>query len=227
MGLEKKDIAKALKTSDDKVHNKLKEQLRCHLLNFSDNVISIIITVMILLVPIPGAGETYWQVIKGVGIFLVSFFIIAEFWYEHHRLLEDVERINDSVMVTDFGFMASLALVPLATKWMLVDVSALTVLNYAALYALIEILLQLMQHLISLEKHREKPATKKIATRIALERFLITIVSLVILTAFGMWHPELGHWLFIIIPILNFTVGNFDRRTRRVLLKHEITKKIK
>jgi uncharacterized membrane protein len=87
---------------------------------FSDGVIAILITVMVLEFRTP-EGVT-WEALRPLTpIFLtyvMSFVYLAIYWNNHHHLLHTVERVNGSVMWANMHLLFWLSLVPFITGWM-------------------------------------------------------------------------------------------------------------
>lgn len=74
---------------------------------------------MLLEIPIPSSTVTGHQFISSILIFLVTFFTVADFWYDNHKIYDNVDVISSNIVVTQFCFMASLALLPLFARWMM------------------------------------------------------------------------------------------------------------
>src|SRR5262252_7279128 len=86
---------------------------------FSDGVIAIIITIMVLeLRPPDGSGfDELRPLIPKALAYLLSFVLIAIYWNNHHHLFKLIERIDGAVMWTNMALLFSLSLVPFATAW--------------------------------------------------------------------------------------------------------------
>ena len=87
---------------------------------FSDGVIAIIITIMVLELKIPHGDD--WNALKGLlpvfVSYVLSFVNIGIYWNNHHHLFQSVERINGKVMWAKILLLFWLSLVPFATGWM-------------------------------------------------------------------------------------------------------------
>ena len=89
----------------------------------SDGVMAVVITLLALEIdiPTPAPGQTLWQAfpketLGEIGIFLLSFFLIARFGLLHHRLFRDLpEFVPTRFVIVNFGSLASLCLMPFAT----------------------------------------------------------------------------------------------------------------
>jgi len=87
---------------------------------FSDGVIAIIITIMVLELKVPH-GDTWAELSKLGPIFLsyiLSFVNIAIYWNNHHHLLHTVEKVNAGILWGNMHLLFWLSLMPFTTGWM-------------------------------------------------------------------------------------------------------------
>jgi len=87
---------------------------------FSDGVIAIIITIMVLELGIPH-GVTLAAIIPLAPIFLsyvLSFVYVGIYWNNHHHLLHAAQHVDGRVMWSNLFFLFWLSLFPFATAWM-------------------------------------------------------------------------------------------------------------
>jgi len=87
---------------------------------FSDGVIAIIITIMVLELKVPH-GDTLNAVIGLIPVFfsyVLSFVYVGIYWNNHHHMLFAVDKINGKVMWANLHLLFWLSLVPFATEWM-------------------------------------------------------------------------------------------------------------
>ena len=87
---------------------------------FSDGVLAIIITIMVLELKVP--HETDFNALKQLlPIFLsyvLSFVYIGIYWNNHHHLLHTVRAVSGGVLWANLHLLFWLSLVPFATGWM-------------------------------------------------------------------------------------------------------------
>jgi uncharacterized membrane protein len=86
---------------------------------FSDGVLAIIITIMILEIHAP-AGHSFanWQmVLPKLLAYLASFVFIAIYWNNHHQLMRATTQISGSVMWANMHLLFWLSLIPVVTSW--------------------------------------------------------------------------------------------------------------
>jgi uncharacterized membrane protein len=86
---------------------------------FSDGVIAIIITIMVLeLRPPQGSGfDGLRPLVPKLLAYLLSFVLVGIYWNNHHHLFHVVERIDGAVMWSNMALLFCLSLVPFATAW--------------------------------------------------------------------------------------------------------------
>jgi uncharacterized membrane protein len=87
---------------------------------FSDGVIAILITIMVLELAQP-EGTTWHdlgQVMPRFLIYLLSFVFLGIYWNNHHHMLALTERINGRVLWANLHLLFWLSLVPYMTEWM-------------------------------------------------------------------------------------------------------------
>ena len=87
---------------------------------FSDGVIAIIITVMVLELKVPHGGELaallpVWPTFLG---YLLSFVYVGIYWNNHHHLIHTVERVSGGVLWANLHLLFWLSLVPFTTAWL-------------------------------------------------------------------------------------------------------------
>src|SRR5215210_4094685 len=87
---------------------------------FSDGVIAIIITIMVLELKIP--HRTDWAALRPlIPVFIsymLSFIIIGIYWGNHHHLLHTVGHVNSKMIWANLHLLFWLSLIPFATGWM-------------------------------------------------------------------------------------------------------------
>jgi len=90
---------------------------------FSDGVLAIIITVMVLELKIPDEEPYDLNNLihtSGLGLltYLLSFVYVGIYWNNHHHLFQLCDRINGAVLWANLGLLFSLSLYPFTTAWM-------------------------------------------------------------------------------------------------------------
>jgi len=93
---------------------------RTRLEAFSDGVIAILITIMVLELKVPRGTD--WQALRPlIPVFLtyvLSFLFLGIYWNNHHHMLHVTERINGAILWANLHLLFWLSLVPFGTGWM-------------------------------------------------------------------------------------------------------------
>ena len=89
---------------------------------FSDGVIAVIITIMVLELKVPPPGEMSTADairldLKMIAVYLLSFIQTGIYWVNHHYLLDDVEQVSHSLLWANLAFLFCLSLIPFGTQW--------------------------------------------------------------------------------------------------------------
>jgi len=87
---------------------------------FSDGVLAIIITIMVLELKVPGGHE--WSDLSALYpkfiSYILSFLYIGIYWGNHHHLVHTATRVTSAIMLTNLNLLFWLSLIPFTTHWM-------------------------------------------------------------------------------------------------------------
>jgi uncharacterized membrane protein len=89
---------------------------------FSDGVIAILITIMVLDLKMP-EGATTWSAVLESGLimrlltYVLSFIMLGIYWNNHHHMLHVTTQVNGRVLWANLHLLFWLSLVPFATSW--------------------------------------------------------------------------------------------------------------
>jgi uncharacterized membrane protein len=87
---------------------------------FSDGVIAIIITIMVLEMKVPH-GEGFETLVPLIPVFLsyvLSFVYLGIYWNNHHHMLHTCEQVTGPILWANLHLLFWLSLIPFATGWM-------------------------------------------------------------------------------------------------------------
>ena len=87
---------------------------------FSDGVLAIIITIMVLEIKVPHGSELsdLASITPVLLAYLLSFVYIGIYWNNHHHLLQAARNVNGSILWANLHLLFWLSLVPFVTHWM-------------------------------------------------------------------------------------------------------------
>jgi len=87
---------------------------------FSDGVIAILITIMVLELRVPASPS--WDGLRAVAptflFYVLSYIFLGIYWNNHHHLFHTVHHVNGAVLWANLHLLFWLSLVPFTTRWM-------------------------------------------------------------------------------------------------------------
>jgi uncharacterized membrane protein len=119
---------------------------------FSDGVLAVIITIMVLEMKAP--HDASWENLKPLmpvfSSYILSFLFVAIYWVNHHHLLHTVKKVNSAIMWANLNLLFWLSLIPFATNWMGENhFASFTVATYALLALLCGVSFSILQFAIA------------------------------------------------------------------------------
>ncbi len=179
----------------------LRKGLKGHLSTLNDGIVAIIITVMLLEIPFPSSPKDYGSFLWSILIFLVSFFVVADFWYENKRAFETIREVDHPIMIVNFLFLAALSLIPVMTKWIMREAVGFSVLNYGIAYMAVLLLHQILS--IAIVRKRFEGYGGLLA-KLILSRVGLVLAFNAALILLGWFFPRPIMVLYVALPILDF-----------------------
>ena len=86
---------------------------------FSDGVLAIIITIMVLEIKVPH-GNDFKDLIPLIPVFLsyiLSFLYIGIYWNNHHHMMQTVKKVTGNILWANMHLLFWLSLIPFVTGW--------------------------------------------------------------------------------------------------------------
>ncbi len=171
---------------------------------FSDGVIAIIITIMVLEFQVPHEAslEALRPLIPIFLSYVLSFIYIGIYWNNHHHLFHAVQRVNGRALWANLHLLFWLSLVPFATAWL--DESHFA-LWPTALYGAILLMAGLSYYILSrvlLAHHSNDSALARALGQDYKGRVSLLIYLVAIVLAFV--NPQLSLALYVVVAIMWF-----------------------
>lgn len=170
---------------------------------FSDGVIAIIITIMVLELKIP--HTTNWEEVKHlVPIFLsyvLSFIFLGIYWGNHHHLIHTIKTVNSNILWANLHLLFWLSLIPFATAWMgESNFERSTVIIYAIIVDLCGVAYSILLNIITKRETNNESLHRvlQLQTRKGI-RSLILYTSAIPL---AFVHPVLSCIIFVIVSMM-------------------------
>ena len=183
---------------------------------FSDGVIAIIITIMVLELKVPHGSElaVLRPLIPVLLSYVLSFVFIGIYWNNHHHMLHAVHTVNGRILWANLHLLFWLSLIPFVTAWMGENHFAATTVG---LYGVVMLMAAIAYFILShvLVAHHGKDS----ALAVALGRDYKGVASL-LLYAVAIPLAFVNSWssiaIYILVALMWFIP---DRRIEHVLSK--------
>ena len=173
---------------------------------FSDGVLAIIITIMVLELKVPEG--TSWAVVKPLlpvfSSYLLSFAFIGIYWGNHHHLLHTVKRVNAKIIWANLHLLFWLSLIPFATGWMGVNnYEKHTVAAYGVLLVICGIAFTILGRVIASSYKEETNLTRALAKSTP-KIFLSTTLYIISVPIALFLSPAISAALYVTVAIMWF-----------------------
>ena len=183
---------------------------------FSDGVLAIIITIMVLELRVP--HEPTLAALRGLtpvfGSYVLSFVFLGIYWNNHHHLFQIAERVSGGVLWANLHLLFWLSLVPFVTAWMGENGFArLPVALYAVVLLMSGAAFNLLQ--TSILRVPDANARLREAVRIGTKEKLSVAAYLLAIPAALFVHPAVAGALFVGVAAMWLVP---DRRIERAVV---------
>ena len=186
---------------------------------FSDGVLAIIITIMVLELRQP-EGDHFADLaasVPGILGYLMSFVYVGIYWNNHHHLFQITQRVNGRVLWANLLLLFSLSLMPFSTAWMEETHFARDpVISYGAnLFAAALSYFVLYRAILSCEgpdSHVARAITNDTKERLSLVLYAAGI-------ALAFLQPVLGLVPFVVVALIWLVP---DTRLERYITEHQL-----
>jgi uncharacterized membrane protein len=179
---------------------------------FSDGVIAIIITIMVLELKAPAGAD--WAALAGLlPVFLsyvLSFVYVAIYWNNHHHLLHTVKRVNGVILWANTHLLFWLSLIPFATAWLgETHFTALPTALYGLALLMASLAYFLLERTIVRAQGRESILRRVLGADI---KGKISPVLYALGIGLAFVHPWISDGLYVVVAVMWFIP---DRRIER------------
>lgn len=169
---------------------------------FSDGVIAILITIMVLELKVPeGHDLAALRPMLPLGLaYVLSFVFLGIYWNHHHHMFKVVERVNGPILWANLHLLFWLSLVPAATHWMgESDGAPLPIALYGVILLMSGAAYSILQHRIVAHEGQDSKLAKAIETG-RKEKLSLALYLAAIPLAFV--HAAISYALFVIVALI-------------------------
>ena len=180
---------------------------------FSDGVIAVIITIMVLefkLPQEPGPKAFFSSVAPTLAVYLLSFTYTGIYWINHHHLVNRLRRVDAPILYANLLLLFCLSLLPFATRYVLSEeFNSFSVAVYAGELFLSGLGFTLLSAAVTRHFHRTgavNPVKLDVQKAEARKAFL-SLALYVLAIPLAYWHPSLAAAALVLGTVLWIVPG--------------------
>lgn len=185
---------------------------------FSDGVIAIIITIMVLELRVPEGGElaSLQPLVPKFLSYILSFIYLGIYWNNHHHMLHAVKEVNGASLWANLHLLFWLSLVPFVTTWM--GENHFTKWP-VALYGMVLLMAAIAYTILSKTLMNNQGKNKKLAMAFGKdEKGKLSMLLYTIGIIFSFFYQWVGLGLYAVVAIIWFIP---DTRIEKTFLHEE------
>jgi uncharacterized membrane protein len=185
---------------------------------FSDGVIAIIITIMVLELKVP--HNTDWGALRPLlptfASYAMSYVFLGIYWNNHHHLFQAVRQVSGGVLWANLHLLFWLSLVPFVTGWMGEnDFAAVPVALYGVVMFMAGVAFFILTHIL-LQHHGRASKLGHALGRDFKGKISVLLYAAAILLAF--WRAWAAYAIYVLVAVMWLIP---DPRIERVLSQEE------
>jgi uncharacterized membrane protein len=186
---------------------------------FSDGVLAIIITIMVLEIKVP--HDPSWASLRElVPVFysyVLSFIFLGIYWGNHHHLLHTIKHVSWRIIWANLHLLFWLSLIPFATGWMGENhFEQNTVIIYGVILLCCAISFTILQFIIQ-QEHPKSPQLEEAFGKLR-TKGIVSLIGYITAIAFAFVNTAVSMFIFIAVAILWLIP---DRNIERAITSHE------
>jgi len=169
---------------------------------FSDGVIAVIITIMVLEMKVPHGTELA-SLLPLIPVFLayvLSFVFVGIYWNNHHHMLHAVQRVTGGGLWANLHLLFWLSLIPFVTGWMSENhFEALPVAVYGAVLFMCGVAYYIFERVLI----RHHGADSDLARALGKDfKGIWSVVVYVIAIPLAFWQPMVSCALYVLVAVM-------------------------
>lgn len=171
---------------------------------FSDGVIAIAITIMVLGLQMPrGAGlADLFKLVPQLLSYLLSFTYVGIYWVNHHHLLQAVSRVNGKILWANLHLLFWLSLIPFVTNWVAEHHrDPVPVASYGAVLLMCSLAFLLLRRALIAGEGRDSKLARSAGKGV---KNLLSIVLYALAIPLSVWSPLSGTAIYVVLALFWF-----------------------
>lgn len=169
---------------------------------FTDGVIAIIITIMVLELAVPEQPgmAALWPVSFLFAAYALSFVKVGIYWSQHHNMLQAARRVNGPVLLANLFFLFWLSLVPFVVRWVgEAGLTRDTVIAFGAVMLLCTLSFALLRSALLGANDPDAPIVRAAAHG---WKGVITIGGYVLAILLAFWQPLAAVAIYVAVALM-------------------------
>ncbi|ATG92615.1 TMEM175 family protein [Methylomonas koyamae] len=184
---------------------------------FSDGVLAIIITIMVLELKVPHSADvnSLIPLIPVLLSYVLSFVYVGIYWNNHHHLLQTCQKVTGSILWANLHLLFWLSLFPFTTAWMGENhFAAIPTMAYGVVLLMAAIAYILIQYLIIVSQGANSLLKRAVGSD---WKGKSSPLIYLIATLSTFWSPWLAQGLYVLVALLWLVP---DRRIENVMSEY-------
>lgn len=186
---------------------------------FSDGVIAIIITIMVLEFKVPEHGDDLKALLPTLPFFLsyvLSFVNVGIYWNNHHHMLYLVNSITGGVLWANLNLLFWLSLIPFGTEWMANNhFAGVPVAVYGAILLMCAVSYILLAYVLASHCGKNSDLAQALGRdwkgKLSTATYIISAIS-------ALWYPYVACALYVLVACIWFIP---DRRIEKKIIDRD------
>ncbi|HKV72170.1 MAG TPA: TMEM175 family protein [Gemmatimonadales bacterium] len=180
---------------------------------FSDGVLAIIITVMLLELHVPAGGRPadLSAAVPKLMLYALSFVFLGIYWVNHHHLFQATQRVTGVVLWANLHLLFWLSLIPFVTNWMGEHFDALPVAAYGAVLFVSGVAYNILARALVSAHGADSVLAKAIGSDV---KGVASVIIYGVGIAVAAFRPTVAFCLYVVVALIWFVP---DRRIESLL----------
>ncbi|MCL2687323.1 MAG: TMEM175 family protein [Methanobrevibacter sp.] len=182
--------------------------------SFSDGVLAIIITIMVLQLGIPTSAElsAIYPIIPVFLGYVLSFMYVGIYWNNHHHLLKALHTVSGKILLVNLVLLFWVSLMPFTTAWMAENhFEAWPTVFYGIVLAMASLSYYFLQREIIKVEGEDSDLKKAIGHR---RKEKISFILYIVAISLALMEPHFSQLLYLTVALIWIIP---DRRIEKIL----------
>lgn len=186
---------------------------------FSDAIIAIILTIMVLELPVDylqNGTVDLSSLFRSIGIYFISFCFVANVWFQTAYAFKKIDEVKNKTLVSYMLLLFVLSLVPTVTRILIEHTNKQTILLYGVLTFIVMLIMNRV--IVSVTKQTDKNSeVLKFTVDELNKQELFSIILRTLLIIFSYFFVHIALVIYLFLPIIEFLQNIVDREEEKLV----------